>query len=107
MGSFQMSGAVKATINFQSPDQSSNQQQSVLNSTISKLTSNPLSGGSLLDPVKVSSGSNAISHKLPSKPRGYIVVGQDAPASFYQVSADTKILTLNASAACTVTLFVF
>ena len=102
-----MSGAVKATINYQASDQSSNQQNAAQNATLSKLGSNPLNSGSLLEPVKVTAGSNSISHKLGTSLRGYLIVGQDAASNFYQESSDTKILKLNSSATCTVIIFVF
>lgn len=102
-----MSGVVKKTPNYQSGDQSSNQQNTGVQSTLDKLASGPLTGGSLLESIALAQGSNSVSHKLGTKLRGYFVVSQDKSATFYKESSDTTILKLNSSGPCTVNLYVF
>lgn len=68
----------------------------------------------ILDGVRVSAnlttGANRIAHKLGKRYQGYIVIGQTAGALIYE-QADAQsaemFLTLNASAPCSVVLWVF
>jgi hypothetical protein len=78
---------------------------------INPLLSQPLSQALLLSGISVSSGTNAINHKLGRKLQGYIVVGCNAAVTFHDSQSTNSMpqLTLNliASGAATINLLVF
>lgn len=98
---------ISKVANFQSADQASNQQGGAQNKALDDLFSNPLNNGTLLSPIDLKTGGNDVSHKLGRKLQGWIVVNKSAASDIYSASSDKTILKLTASAACTVTLFVF
>jgi hypothetical protein len=102
---------IKAGVNYQSPDAPSNLQNSSQNQTISKLTSNALSGGSIISGIALKSGSNDVSHKLGQKLRGWFIVRLRANATIYDTQdsnqTPTSTLKLTSSADVTVDIFVF
>ncbi len=57
--------------------------------------------------VTLSSGSNEVNHLLERVPLGFFVTDIDAAVTIYRTAWDNKIITLQASGAVTVTLFVF
>lgn len=67
--------------------------------------------GLLLTSIPLAMGDNVINHKLGRKLIGWIIVGQNASATFYdkQASNQTPDLTLvlNSSAAVTANIWVF
>jgi hypothetical protein len=63
--------------------------------------------GILLENVVLTSGSNEIEHKLDRVPKGWVVVDQNASATFYSSSKTNRVLTLVASANATVSIWVF
>lgn len=78
---------------------------------LDKLLNNPILGGNLIFDVDMAIGTNVINHKLGRKLQGWIVIGQDATASFYDNQATNSMpnLTLNlvSSAVVTINLYVF
>lgn len=71
----------------------------------------PANQSLILTGLVLTSGSNTINHKLGQKLQGWVVVGQNASATFYDAqSANTTpalTLVLIASAAVTINLEVF
>jgi hypothetical protein len=78
---------------------------------LDQLLSNATLKGSLLPGIVLTSGSNTVNHKLGRQLQGWIVVGQNAAATFYDQQASNKTpattLLLVASAQVTVNLYVF
>ena len=78
---------------------------------INPVLANPLASGNLLSDISLKSGVNTINHGLARKLQGYFVVMNNSSATFYD-SQDTNqrpdlTLVINASAAATVSLYVF
>lgn len=68
----------------------------------------PLLNGRLLESVELSNGNTNIEHKLSREYKGYIIVRKSNGATIYDVAGEAdKYVTLNSSAACTVSLWVF
>ena len=68
---------------------------------------NPLLDGVLLNTVSVGTTATRIAHKLARQPLGWILTDQDTAATVRRSAWDKKHLTLIASAACKVSLWVF
>lgn len=72
---------------------------------------NPFLQGRVLTGVVLTSGSNVVNHKLSRKLQGWVIVGQNASATFYDAQASNKspqlTLVLIASGAVTINLYVF
>lgn len=79
--------------------------------SLNPLLANPLMNGQLLENVQLLLGFNSISHGLQRKLRGYFVVLNNAPVTFYDGQANNQMpdltLILNASGVAKVTLYVF
>lgn len=90
-------------------DQDLSQLQQRLGEFFQPLITNPLLDGVLITDVSLSSVETKVEHKLRRKPIGYIVVAKNADANVW--TSDDKLstayLTLQASAAVTVSLWVF
>jgi hypothetical protein len=71
------------------------------------LTTNELLDGHLLKSVALASGSNLIAHRLDRAPVGWIIVRRNGAATVHELAVDSRHLTLSASAAVTVDLYVF
>lgn len=80
-------------------------------STINPVLSNPIVGGNLLQNVAVTTGANTINHGLNDRLQGYIVVMNNAAATFYDSQKTNPrpdlTLVLNASGAAIISLYVF
>lgn len=94
---------------IQTEDALLNRIQDRLKSVINAIVGKPLIDGLLLEDVALAAiATNQVPHKLGRLPRGWIVVKRSSGAVIYDnVAADDKFLTLNSSAAATVTLWVF
>ncbi len=79
--------------------------------TLNPLLANPLVNGQFLKNVVLVSGNNIINHGLQRKLQGYLVVLNSAAVTFYDNQATNQTpdltLSLHASGATTVTLYVF
>lgn len=98
-------------IKYHSEDAGFNLFQTGLERTLKPLTTNPLNDGVLLQKVVLASGSNQVAHKLGRKLVGWFPTRVRANATFYDTQ-DTNLLpeqflTLVASGAVTIDLFVF
>lgn len=74
---------------------------------VAEAINSPLLNGRLVADVALNAGLTKWEHKLARTPRGYLVVDKNNTALIYTAAKDDKFLTLNASVACTVTLWVF
>lgn len=96
---------------FQSDIQPLSLMQTQWASQLDKLLSNPICNGNLLTGIVLRIGTNNISHKLGRKIQGWIPVGQNAVASFYDTQTTNSMpqltLTLVSSAVVTINLYVF
>ena len=71
---------------------------------------NELLNGRLLENIAIATTATKVSHGLKRVPRGWLVVDRTADARVFRDSTGTErttFLTLKASAACTVSLWVF
>jgi hypothetical protein len=100
--------------NFQATDDvqiTFNQMQDKWSSILNPLLLNPLNNVSILKNVQLGSGLNSIPHLLSRNLKGWFIVRQRGPATFYdqQDSNQSPQLTLklNSSAAVSVDLVVF
>lgn len=80
-------------------------------SQLDKLLSNPIVGGNLITNIDMIAGTNVINHRLGKKLQGWIVVGQNADANFYDRQSTNSMpnltLQLVSSAIVTINLYVF
>lgn len=87
------------------------QMQTTWATQLDPIVINPLVKGQLLTGVELSTGVNAINHKLGRKLQGWIVVGIDGVAEIYDTQRTNQMqqLTLNltSDADVTVNLWVF
>jgi hypothetical protein len=68
----------------------------------------PFTGGSFLQNVPLISGSTVINHGLGVTPQGWLLADNTAPVTIYRSSPfNDKTLTLTASGATTISLFIF
>lgn len=94
---------------FQSKAQDLNRLQTNIDMFSRSLIDIPILNGVLLENIVLSTTAAQIQHKLDRNYRGWIVVKQNANATIYSTSStlSQQFLTLTASAAVTVTLWVF
>jgi len=69
--------------------------------------SNPINGGTILNGVSLSVGSNEIPHKMNQKLQGWFIVDINAASLIYKTASNDKTITLNSSVACVIDLYVF
>lgn len=79
--------------------------------SLNPVIANPLIAGRLLPGILVASGNNIINHGLQRKLQGYFVVLNSAAVTFYDNQATNQTpnltLSLHASGAATISLYVF
>lgn len=97
--------------NFQSPDIPFSLMQSQWAKYLNPLLANPLVNGIILPNITLSSGLNIVNHRLGRNLQGWIIVMNNASATFYDSQATNQqqnlTLALIASAPCTVNIYVF
>lgn len=102
---------LRAIASVNTSDNVINRVQDNVLAGLKAVAQSPLLGGTLLKSVTLVSGDNTIRHGLGSALSGWFVVRQRAAATIYdKQDANTipdKTLTLTASAAVTVDLYVF
>ena len=84
-----------------------NKAQDNINNTFAPLLKLPLLDGRLIQNVPLVIGNNRIEHKLGRQPLGWLIVDQTTASIIYRASWDKVSLTLNSSAVCTISLWVF
>lgn len=93
---------------FQGGTPEFNLMQTQWASNLDPLLKNPMSNGNFVNGVVLASGSNVINHKLGRTPQGWMITDRNGAATVYRSAAFNPLtLTLTASAAVTVTLYVF
>lgn len=103
-----MSNKIATLPQFQSDDRDFQLMQSQWATSINPLLRNPLVNGVLLENVPLVMGDNVINTLLSRKQRGWFMVDQTAAADIYRSGPfNAQTLTLNASAPCTVSLWMF
>lgn len=80
--------------------------QDNITTAITGIEAKPFLGGVLLSSVSLSSGTNQIAHTLGKRPTLWVICDLSAAATIYRTASDTKFLTLQASAPCTISLWV-
>lgn len=81
--------------------------QTSWSTALSPLLKNPIANGILIETPLIN-GSNIINHRLGRKPQGYIIVDQDALASFFRSAPFSELtLALDSSANVNVRLYIF
>lgn len=81
--------------------------QASVEHAISEVIRNPLLDGVLLENVSLGAGNTKVPHKLDRNLKGFVIVDRSNAATIYRVTKDDKFLTLNSSAAITVSIWVF
>jgi hypothetical protein len=80
------------------------QWRSILNPVLS----NPATNASILESVKLASGTNVINHKLGRQQQGWFITDINGSANIYRSAAFNDLtLTLTSDAAVTVNIMVF
>lgn len=92
---------------FQGEDKDLQKLQRNIETAVNQVLRNPLLDGRLIPDVNLISGNTKIEHKLARNLRGYLVIDRNNGATIYTTSKDENYLTLNSSAAITVSLWVF
>jgi hypothetical protein len=96
---------------WQTADRSFRMMQDSWASVLDPVISIPLNHGIILENVGLSSGFNAVNHKLSRDLQGWFIVRQRGPASIYDLQngnpMPNKTLSLQSSASVSVDLFVF
>lgn len=100
-----------ALTNFQDTNKNFQLMQSDWASKLNPVLANPLVNGIILQSVSLVSGANTINHKLGRKLQGWIPVRVRSAATFFDTQDSNPMpaltLTLTASAAVVVDLYVF
>lgn len=66
-----------------------------------------LASGEDLGELVLATGDNVINHKLQRMPLGYLILDQNAGVIVYRAAATDRTITLNASAAVTLKVWVY
>lgn len=102
-----VAGASKLPI-FQDENQNFMLMQTRWQSVLNRWLGIPLSSGILLSDVVLASGANTINHLLARTQQGWMLTDINAAVTVYRSAAfNDKTLTLTASGAATVSLYVF
>jgi hypothetical protein len=97
-----------ALTQFQSSDRVLQMMQSSWASSINPVLSKEIVQGTLLQNVALVTGNNVVNHLLGRKQVGWMIADQNAAASIYRSAALNDLtLTLNSSAPCVISLWVF
>lgn len=72
-----------------------------------ELPGNLLLQGRLLEDVEITTGTAKVAHGLGRRPRGWLIVDQDASATIWRTEWDDKFIGFDASATVLVKIWVF
>lgn len=84
-----------------------NQLQSNLATTLQPVLANPLLNFQRIENIVLASGANVIQHLLGRLPQGWFVTDINAAAHVYRTAETDKTITLVASTAVTVSIYIF
>jgi len=88
-------------------DSAQSRFQDNLTEFTNQLTDCPFLKGNLLENVSIAITNTQIPHKLGYIPSGFFITTKNATGDVYQVSSDVNYITLKASSATVVSLWVF
>lgn len=88
-------------------DEKTRRLQTDIEQAVGSAIRSPLLNGRMVSDVDLASGSTTLEHKLAREIRGYLIVKRSNASTIYDESSDDKFLTLNASGAVTVSLWIF
>jgi hypothetical protein len=93
------------------PDEIQNRVQDNTKKAIDQLSNQPLTNGTILSSIALTTGNNTVNHKLGKKLTGWFIVRQRSSATIYDNQdsnkAPTQTLILVSSADVTVDIYVF
>lgn len=102
---------MKSIPNVQTEDRNVNQLQQGIKQAVTPLLKNPLLNGNFVFNVALQIGQNAVNHGLGRNLQGWITVGQNAAASFYDNQASnpqpTKTLLIVSNAVVNASFYCF
>lgn len=97
-----------AITKFQSTDQELNRFQDLVVPEVNKLLDTAIVKGKLVEGLAITTSAQTFEHSLGRTPKGYLIVSRSANAVVYNPAAATdRYLTLQGSAAVTITIWVF
>lgn len=82
-------------------------QQDSTRGAIARISVGTILDGVQVDGAEVGTSATAINHLLGRQPKGWAVVDIDTAATVHRTAWDSRTLTLVASSACTVSLWVY
>jgi hypothetical protein len=101
-----MSNVLKLFRRIKSDDQDLMKVQVAVEQVVNPIARVALLGGQTIT-VTLSAGTNKIQHKLGVTPSGWFVTDTTSAVTIYRTAWDQNFLTLNASGACTVDMWVY
>lgn len=98
----------KALTRVEGKDRDLQRVQDAVQEAVGGLAGNPMLQGKLLTDIELdASDDEAVAHGLGRVPTGWQVIDQSADARVWRVSWDAKQIVLRASAAVTISIYVF
>jgi hypothetical protein len=98
---------VRAYRKLKTNDADLNKVQDNIALTLRPVLQCPLLGGVQVSEVQVGTTPTPISHTLGQVPQGWYLVDLNANAQVWSTAKDSRTLTLQATSACTVSLWVY
>ncbi len=92
---------------IQLKDEATNRALGQVVERLNRLLDIPFLDGTLLKDQALNSGANSVNHRLGRTPQGYLILKQSSAASIYGSAYADKTMTLTASGAVTVDVWVF
>lgn len=80
--------------------------QDNITTAVTGIEAKPFLGGVLIEGISLTSGSNQVAHTLQRLPRIWVLCDRNSSATIYRTASDSNFLTLQASAPCTISLWV-
>lgn len=99
--------SLRALRKLNSPTPDLNKVQDNVELALRPVLQSAILAGVQVNDVELTTSPATVSHTLGRQPQGWLLVGQNADARVWSTARDRNILTLQASAACTVSLWVY
>ncbi len=84
-----------------------NRIQDAVTDALLPFTASPLNGHVLVYNISLSTAPTAIAHKLGNQFQGWLVASKDAAEDIFEISRNSKTVTLQATGTVTINLLVF